>query len=169
MTQGTRITGNLLYDNTTDDLHVEVNQGPYLVDNNVFLSTLNVRDWSQGGAYVNNLFAGKFEMRNSTGRNTAYFFPHSTVIKGMSEIFNGDNRFMNNIFIKAENGEEYEKEKEAQFYGLSGYKLAKYQNFSSGNIYVNGAKPQKDETNFAEKQMNHQLKLKKKTVMVILK
>ena len=30
--------GNLLYDNTTDDLFVEVNHGPFLVDNNVFLS-----------------------------------------------------------------------------------------------------------------------------------
>lgn len=162
MTQGTRVTGNLLYDNTTDDLHVEVNHGPYLVDNNVFLSKLNVRDWSQGGAYVNNLFAGKFEMRHSTGRNTAYFLPHSTRIAGLSEIYSGDNRFLNNIFIKAENGEESEKEKEAQFYGLSGYKLAKYKNSSSGNIYLNGAKPQKGETNFAEKQMNPSVKIEEK-------
>jgi hypothetical protein len=51
MAQGTRISSNLLYDNTTDDLFVEVNHGPFVVDNNVFLSPVSLRDWSEGGAY----------------------------------------------------------------------------------------------------------------------
>ena len=38
MAQGTRITGNLCYDNSPEDLFVEVNHGPFLVDNNLFLS-----------------------------------------------------------------------------------------------------------------------------------
>jgi hypothetical protein len=151
MTQGTRVTGNLLYDNTTDDLHLEVNHGPFLVDNNIFLSELSIRDWSQGGAYVHNLFAGKIEVRHSTGRSTPYHLPHSTKVAGMSEIYSGDNRFLNNIFIKKENGEESAKEKENQSYGLHGYKIAKYDNISSGNIYLNGARPQESEANFVVK------------------
>uniref|UniRef100_UPI00404841CB DUF1565 domain-containing protein n=1 Tax=Mariniflexile sp. TaxID=1979402 RepID=UPI00404841CB len=169
MTQGTRVTGNLIYDNTTDDIHVEVNHGPYLVDNNIFLSELAIRDWSQGGAYAHNLIAGKIEVRHSTGRNTAYFLPHSTKVAGVSEIYCGDNRFFNNIFIKDENGEESEQEKENQSYGLHGYKIAKYANISSGNSYLNGAKPQEGETNFVEKtNLKPTIKITKKDHHVFL-
>jgi hypothetical protein len=49
MAQGTRVTGNIFYNNTTDDLFMEVNHGPFLVENNLFLSELSLRDWSQGG------------------------------------------------------------------------------------------------------------------------
>jgi alpha-N-arabinofuranosidase len=39
MTQGTRVTRNLLHDNgPSEDLFVEVNHGPFLVDNNILLS-----------------------------------------------------------------------------------------------------------------------------------
>ena len=57
MTQGTRVVGNLLYDNQAayGDLLVEVNHGPFLVENNLFLSPRAVFDMSQGGAYVHNL------------------------------------------------------------------------------------------------------------------
>ena len=41
MTQGTRVTGNLLHDNS-QDLFVEVNHGPFLVDNNIFLSPISI-------------------------------------------------------------------------------------------------------------------------------
>ena len=36
MAQGTRVTGNLCYDSADQDLFVEVDHGPYLVDNNLF-------------------------------------------------------------------------------------------------------------------------------------
>ncbi|MDX1285230.1 MAG: right-handed parallel beta-helix repeat-containing protein [Draconibacterium sp.] len=48
MCQGCRVTGNLLYDNTTDDLFVEVNHGPFLIENNILLSPVAIRDWSEG-------------------------------------------------------------------------------------------------------------------------
>ena len=150
MTQGTRVTKNVLYDNTTDDIHIEVNHGPYLIDNNIFLSELAIRDWSQGGAYVHNLIAGKIEIRHSTGRATTYHFPHATKVAGLSEIHTGDNRFFNNIFIKDKNGTESEKKKENQSYGLHGYRIAKFKNIASGNIYLNGAKHQEGEINFLE-------------------
>jgi len=152
MAQGTRITGNLLYDNTTDDLFSEVNHGPYLVDHNLFLSELSLRDWSEGGAFVHNLFLGKIELRKVKTRLTPYHFPHSTKVAGLKNIFNGDNRFLNNIFIKHNNdGTEKINEDNAQFYGLHGYQVAEFENIIDGNIYYNGAKPGENDLNFVEK------------------
>ena len=62
MTQGTRITGNLFYDNVVEDLYMEVNHGPYIVDNNIFGSPFNLWDMSDGGAFVHNLFFGKIRL-----------------------------------------------------------------------------------------------------------
>jgi len=97
MAQGTRISGNLLYDNTTDDLFVEVNHGPFLVDNNFFLSSLSLHDWSQGGAYAHNLMTGRSSAAPSrdvplpTTRRTRRRSPASAASKA------GTNRFYNNI------------------------------------------------------------------------
>lgn len=151
MAQGTRITGNLLYDNTTDDLFTEVNHGPYLIDNNIFLSELSLRDWSEGGAFVHNLFAGKIEIRKVIGRFTPYHYAHSTRVAGLRNIFLGENRFFNNIFVKQDNGAEEIKEDWAQFYGLHGYQIAGFENISGGNAYFNGAKPADKEINYIEK------------------
>src|SRR3990172_7800796 len=99
MAQGTRITGNLCYDNSTDDLFVEVNHGPFLVDNNLLLSAVSLRDWSQGGAYAHNLMAGRIESRPELKRSTPYHEAHSTALAGLTNIKGGDNRFYNNIFV----------------------------------------------------------------------
>jgi hypothetical protein len=151
MAQGTRITGNLLYDNTTDDLFAEVNHGPYLIDNNIFLSALSLRDWSEGGAYVHNLFAGKIEIRKVLGRFTPYHYAHSTRVAGLRNIHCGDNRFFNNIFMNQDIETDEQKEDWAQFYGLHGYKIAGFENISGGNVYYNGAKPGINEINSVEK------------------
>ena len=58
MAQGTRVSANLFHDNRDQDLFVEVDHGPFLVDNNIFLSPTTLLDVSQGGAYVHNLIAG---------------------------------------------------------------------------------------------------------------
>lgn len=97
MAQGTRITANLLYDNTTDDLFVEVNHGPFLVDNNLFLSPVSLLDWSEGGAYVHNLFSGKIVNRPEPNRWTPYHRSHSTALAGVTLTHGGDNRFYNNL------------------------------------------------------------------------
>jgi hypothetical protein len=68
MAQGTRISGNLFHDNAHEDLFVEVNHGPFLVDNNIFLSPGALYDYaSQGGAYVHNLFAGTPNIHDADG------------------------------------------------------------------------------------------------------
>jgi hypothetical protein len=109
MAQGTRVTGNLLHDNdAAHDLFVEVDHGPFLVDNNVFLSSRFLRDWSGGGAYVHNIISGQIDVRPQ-GRRTPYHKAHSTEVAGLHNIPGGDNRFCNNIFTRNSNLNAYKK------------------------------------------------------------
>ncbi|MDZ8117008.1 carbohydrate-binding protein [Pontiella agarivorans] len=132
MTQGTRVSGNLLHDNPTCDLHLEVNHGPFLFDNNIFLSEVSLWDWSNGGAYVHNLFAGTIQHRSIT-RNVPYHPPHKTDIVALKANPGGDSRFYNNIFA-GRRGTDLP-------YGLSVYAAARLPMFVKGNVYYNGAQP----------------------------
>jgi hypothetical protein len=98
--QGIRITGNLLFDNSWMDLHLEVSHGPHIIDNNCFLSDLNLWNMSTGSAYINNLFAGQICKGGWSERFTPYHYPHSTKIAGIMTSMEGDDRWINNIFIK---------------------------------------------------------------------
>lgn len=129
MAQGTRVTGNVLYDNSTDDLFVEVNHGPFVVDGNLFLSGLSLRDWSEGGAYVHNLLAGRIESRPEPTRSTPYHKAHSTALGGLNSTTGGDNRFYNNIFSGKDDC------------GLWVYNHREFPLFTGGNVYVGGARP----------------------------
>jgi alpha-L-arabinofuranosidase len=93
MAQGTRVTQNLFYDNISEDLFVEVNHGPFMVDNNLFLSPTSLLDMSQGGAYAHNLFAGKITNRPEPDRETPYHPAHSTTVAGLAVTTGGDHRF----------------------------------------------------------------------------
>lgn len=97
MTQGTRICGNLCHDNQSEDLLLEVNHGPYVVDHNVFLSKISVFNWSQGGMFAHNLFAGDVRIFSDLGRDTPYMQPHSTAIAGLAPIRGGGDRFFHNF------------------------------------------------------------------------
>jgi len=97
--QGTHITRNIFWNNTQEDFFVEVSHGPYLADHNLFLSRVNYREMSQGGAFAHNLFAGKLCTIPEMNRFTPYHFPHETEIMGVMTISGGDVRFYNNIFI----------------------------------------------------------------------
>ncbi|GHT64424.1 hypothetical protein FACS1894110_04040 [Spirochaetia bacterium] len=97
--QGTHVTGNVFWDNTSEDLFVEVSHGPYLVDHNLFLSEFNYKELSQGGAFVHNLFIGKLATKSEMNRFTPYHFPHETDVAGVMTIAGGDMRFYNNLFI----------------------------------------------------------------------
>lgn len=132
MAQGGRVSSNLLYDNTGEDLFLEVNHGPLMVDNNLFLSAKSLLDQTDGGAFVHNLFAGAINRRQDY-RYTPYHLAHSTEVKGISTIANGDIRFYNNIFIGG-------KDKKAT-YGLSAYKGVKKVIYAEDNFFCNDAKP----------------------------
>lgn len=95
--QGSRLTANLFHANDRD-MMIEVSHGPYLVDHNVSLSQYAFDNWSQGGAFVHNLFCGKISDRAVLRRSTPYHFPHSTAVAGYAEIYGGDDRYLNNLF-----------------------------------------------------------------------
>ncbi|MHC4282228.1 MAG: right-handed parallel beta-helix repeat-containing protein [Planctomycetota bacterium] len=85
MAQGTRVTGNLLHDNS-QDIFVEVNHGPFLVDNNLFLSPRGLLESCGGGAYVHNLFGCQIRLRAEKTRETPFHKPHSTEVLGLSKV-----------------------------------------------------------------------------------
>jgi len=148
MAQGTRITGNLCYDNSEEDLFMEVDHGPFLVDNNLFLSGVSLRDMSEGGAYAHNLMTGKITSRPD-GRSTPYHQAHATALAGMSNIKGGDNRFYNNILVGG-GGPAPQGDKNpppAAEFGLWVYDAREYPLQTGGNVYYNGARPYSKETN----------------------
>jgi alpha-N-arabinofuranosidase len=153
MAQGTRITGNLCYDNSSDDLFVEVDHGPFLVDNNIFLSPVSVRDWSEGGAYVHNLMTGKISAQPELGRSTPYHQAHSTALAGLCNIKGGDDRFYNNILVgrgeppAGSRQAEGKEPKRGTEFGLWVYDPREAPLQTGGNVYYHGARPYGNEAN----------------------
>ena len=149
MAQGTRVTRNLLHDNgPSEDLFVEVNHGPFLIDNNILLSRNGLLVNSQGAAYIHNLIAGQVRVIVGEGRQTPYLKAHSTEVAGLAPNPSGDERYYNNIFI---NG------------GLSSYDRSKLPVYMSDNVFLNGAKPSKHEQSpFVQPDFNPSLKLVEK-------
>lgn len=99
MTQGSRISGNTMHSNQDWDIFLEIAHGPTLVDNNILLSKVSIHDSAQGGAYVHNLLGGEVRQREEGFRETPYFAPHDTAPLGKSKVFDGDERFYNNILL----------------------------------------------------------------------
>ena len=175
MTQGTHLVGNLLYNNTTDDLFSEVNHGPYHVYNNIFLSEIGLNDMSEGGAYAHNLITGKIYVTQELDRVTPYLKKHSTKVAGLRTTKCGDNRFYNNIFVKNygdisdTNNSEEQREIRERGYGLEVYNEVKAPMQYGGNVYYNGAKPAKLEANYIEKpDFNPEFKIEKEDGNVYL-
>jgi hypothetical protein len=149
MAQGTHITSNLLYDNTTDDLFFEVDHGPFLVDNNLFLSEISLLDMSEGGAYVHNYFGGKVVSRPELSRWTPYHRAHSTALAGVTNTNGGDNRFYNNIFnggVVKPSTRDAPETLGVEGYGTWVYNTRRFPSFAAGNAYLNGAHPYNGET-----------------------
>ena len=147
MAQGTRVSKNLLHNNDAEDLFVEVNHGPFLVDNNLFLSGTSLIDWSQGGAYAHNLLAGKIISRPELTRSTPFHPPHTTSLAGLSNIKGSDNRFYNDIFIgdgKSPAGTRKAAKTHSnpvKGFGLWVYDAHEFPLQTGGNVYYNGARP----------------------------
>ena len=78
-----------------------MDHGPFLVDNNIFLSPTALLDASQGGAYVHNLIAGGMQLNAFDGRLTPFHKAHSTEVAGLHDNPCGDDRFYNNLFVNA--------------------------------------------------------------------
>jgi alpha-L-arabinofuranosidase len=129
MAQGARVTRNLLHDNTgwCGDLFLEMQHGPVMVDNNLFLSPRRIYLNSKGVAFAYNLIASSIEQERFDGRNTPFHRPHSTAIAGLHEANNGDQRFYNNLFAGR-----------SDLHSLDNSML---RCFASGNVYVEGSLP----------------------------
>lgn len=133
MTQGTHVTGNLVHDTAPrEDLFVEVNHGPFLIDHNLFLSEIALLDVSEGGAYAHNLFAGRMITHPELRRDTPWQEEHGTAIAGMLNTQGGDNRFLNNLLVGPA--------------GLDVFDSTTRPNDLAGNVYVRGANPSAKET-----------------------
>jgi alpha-L-arabinofuranosidase len=126
MAQGTWVSRNLFHDNDSD-VFVEVDHGPFLFDNNLFLSSVSLRDNSQGGAYAHNLFAGVVRVNTFDGRQTPFLKAHSTGVAGLHDNPHGDDRFYNNLFVQRAD--------------LSVYDGATLPIWMDGNVFLGGARP----------------------------
>jgi hypothetical protein len=152
MAQGTRISGNLCYDNDNFDIFLEVNHGPFLLDNNLFLSRGSLIHLSEGGAYVHNLFAGMIASGPEPNRRTPYHLAHSTALAGLNSIQGGDDRFYNNLFVGiGQKGRAGEGTRRTGVftpgYGLSSYQDRPLPLFTGGNVYYHNAQPYLQEAN----------------------
>ncbi|MCX6152252.1 MAG: right-handed parallel beta-helix repeat-containing protein [Ignavibacteriales bacterium] len=130
MAQGTRVSENLFHDNG-EDVFVEVDHGPFLMDNNLFLSPVSLVDQSQGGAYVHNLFSGTLSVLPFDSRLTPFLKPHSTETAGFHDNPLGDDRYYNNIFV--------------QHFDMSSYDDVQLPVWMDGNVFLKGANPSKFE------------------------
>lgn len=127
MAQGTRVARNIFHDNLDRDLFMEVNHGPYLIDNNIFLSPSFLLDVSEGGAFVHNLIAGAIAQAPEPNRETPYHTAHATEVAGLIDTKGGDNRFYNNVFAGGN--------------GLAAYDAAERPMYAAGNVYLQDARP----------------------------
>ncbi len=146
MSQGTVVSGNVLYDNDYVDFFPEVNHGPYLVSNNIFMSDYSLRDWSEGGMYVGNLFGGAVT-RAPQDRSTPFFAAGSTLVAGRAAIIGGDNRFVGNLFVGKDMAvlplrpkmHQWDSEDKLLGYGTAFYDGSHFKNLFAGNVYLGGA------------------------------
>lgn len=144
--QGARVSHNLFHDNSHADLLLEVNHGPCVVDNNLFLSNVSLLDRSQGGAFAYNLFAGRIISIPELKRETPYHPAHSTTIAGLTNTPGGDNRFFNNILLGNGNPVAATDPGWDGSFGLWVYHFRALPMLTGGNVYYHGAKPYGQET-----------------------
>lgn len=138
--QGAAVRKNIFFRNEEwEDLFIEVCHGPCTVENNIFLSSKNFFNVSQGTALVHNIFAGRIQLHPDRVRYTFYHVPHSTKAQGMVQVFGGDDRYINNIFIgkgaglfsRFQNGAIQNKITQHHILGSSGHGTNSYDGYRS--------------------------------------
>ena len=177
MAQGTRVSANLFHDNRSEntvhhvqreDLFIEVAHGPFLVDNNIFLSPQSLYSHSQGGAFVHNLIAGGIMIYPFDGRLTPFHKAHSTEVAGLHDNPCGDDRYYNNIFVGHPDFSREETRKSklalATVAQLRVYDTARLPVWMAGNVFLKGAKPCRHEAApLVETEFDPAVKLVEKT------
>ncbi|MGM9760178.1 MAG: hypothetical protein ACI30I_08715 [Parabacteroides sp.] len=129
----------------------EVSHGPYIVDNNILLSKRPLAEFTDGGAFLHNIIVGDI-MRLDDMRFTPYLLNHSTDVRGIQTITEGDHRFFNNILVGRDDP-KYQ-------YGLVGFDESKRPIYAENNLLLNGALPMTGRTqDWVEKSVNPNLRL----------
>jgi alpha-N-arabinofuranosidase len=162
MAQGTRVSGNLFHDNAGEDVFVEVDHGPFVMDNNLFLSGTSLLDMSEGGAYVHNLFTGRISTHPELRRSTPYHPGHSTTVAGLSDIKGGDDRFFNNIFVGNGAAQSSKPVSAGQWdtgFGLWVYNQREFPLQTGGNQYYNRAQPYANEASCGQSELDPRVRL----------
>lgn len=122
--QGTRLTGNIIYDTQAANVFLEMNHGAILVDNNVLVGH-GVRSNSEGSVFAHNLFVDcRFDIGSDTGRSSQYYQPHTRKVVDRKHGIPSDDKWYNNIFVRR---------------GLDGVKPAPGY-ASDYNVFLEGAK-----------------------------
>jgi alpha-N-arabinofuranosidase len=130
MAQGLRVTRNLFHDNG-QDLFFEVDHGPILVDNNLCLSrSQRLLSNSQGVAFVHNLMVQGMSVSDQADNQTPLHKPHSTEFAKSAGHPSGDHRYYNNLIEEGD---------------LTEYDTTRLPVWMSGNVFLKGAKPSKQE------------------------
>ena len=122
--QGTRITGNIIYNTQAANIYLEMDHGPILVDNNVLIGQ-GVKSWSEGDVFAHNLLVDcNFDMASDTSRQSQYYQPHTRRVVARKPGVPADDKWFNNIFVRR---------------GLEGVKKAPGY-ASDYNVFLEGAK-----------------------------
>ncbi|HYW80478.1 MAG TPA: right-handed parallel beta-helix repeat-containing protein, partial [Thermoguttaceae bacterium] len=98
--QGTRVTRNIIYNTEAATLFLEMDHGPTLVDNNIFIGDA-VRSNSEATVFAHNLLVDcPFEYHPDVNRQSGYFEPHTTKTVGRKTGTAQDSKWMNNLFVR---------------------------------------------------------------------
>lgn len=132
MAQGARITGNLMEGQfAAEDIFMEVDHGPLLVEHNLLLSPKSILDVSEGVGFAHNVIAGAIRTQ-ADSRQTPYHAPHATAMAGLSSVSGGDTRFYNNVLVGPAS--------------LAVYNSAARPTPMNGNVFLKGAVASSRET-----------------------
>jgi alpha-L-arabinofuranosidase len=102
--QGTRITGNVIYECDQVCIHFEMDHGPQLVDNNVIIGSTSgsgVREAAESSVFVHNLFVNaRWDWVGGDSRVALWYTPHTMNTAGQSAHSAAHERIYNNIHIQ---------------------------------------------------------------------
>jgi alpha-N-arabinofuranosidase len=129
------VLSNLVHDTAQSGIFTEVDHGPSVISNNIFLAPdLSIRHNSEGNAYAHNLATGAVGNMGPDSRNTPVLVPHATDIARVVRAVNGDHRLYNNLMVAPSSGW---KPLDPDYLPC----------FGAGNVYTgNGSEPSKYES-----------------------
>jgi hypothetical protein len=123
--QGTRISGNIIFETMAEAIFLEMNHGPCLVDNNILIGGGH-RSNSENTVFAHNLFIDyPWSYNQDLDRRSRYFTPHTCEEAGRKTGVPANERWYNNIFYTM---------------GLEGVKEAEGY-LSDHNVFIRGAQP----------------------------